>query len=91
MRAETVVGVFDMDTATTEAVTKDFLSSAQRDGRLIVTTYELPKSFILTVDDMVTLSQLSTSSLAGRISSGDLTPQTADNTGRKEISENKST
>ncbi len=71
MRAESIIGIFDMDTATTEAATKEFLSSSQREGRVILTTYELPKSFILTEDDMVTLSQLSTSSLAGRIASGD--------------------
>lgn len=70
MRAETVIGIFDMDTATTSAATKEFLSSAQSEGRVVLTTYELPKSFILTADDMVTLSQLSPSSLAGRMKSG---------------------
>lgn len=70
MREETIVGIFDMDTATMEPATKEFLSSSQREGRVVLTTYELPKSFILTVDDMVTLSQLSTSALAGRITAG---------------------
>ena len=70
MREETIVGIFDMDTATMGTATKEFLSSSQREGRVVLTTYELPKSFILTVDDMVTLSQLSTSALAGRITAG---------------------
>ncbi len=70
MREETIVGIFDMDTATMGPATKEFLSSSQREGRVVLTTYELPKSFILTVDDMVTLSQLSTSALAGRITAG---------------------
>ena len=67
LRAETIIGIFDMDTATVGAETKEFLSSAQREGRVILTTYELPRSFILTADDMVTLSQLSPSALSGRI------------------------
>lgn len=67
LRAETVIGIFDMDTATVSAETKEFLSSAQREGRVILTTYELPRSFILTEDDMVTLSQLSPSALSGRM------------------------
>ena len=70
LRAETIIGIFDMDTATVGISTKDFLSSAQREGRVVLTTYELPRSFILTADDMVTLSQLSTSALAGRICEG---------------------
>ncbi len=63
-----IIGIFDMDTATIAEETKKFLNTAQREGRIILTTYELPKSFILTDDDMVTLSQLSTASLAGRVS-----------------------
>ena len=66
IRAENIIGIFDMDTATVSDVTKEYLSSAQREGRVILTTYELPRSFILTGDDMVTLSQLSTAALSGR-------------------------
>ncbi len=67
IRAENIIGIFDMDTATVSDATKDFLSSAQREGRVVLTTYELPRSFILTADDMVTLSQLSPSALSGRV------------------------
>lgn len=72
LRAETIIGIFDMDTATMGVATKDFLSSSQREGRVVLTTYELPRSFILTADDMVTLSQLSTSALSGRLLEGSL-------------------
>ena len=68
LRAETIIGIFDMDTSTVSAATKDFLSSAQREGRVILTMYDIPRSFILTADDMVTLSQLSTGALSGRTS-----------------------
>ena len=67
IRAEDVIGIFDMDSATVGGDTKEFLARSQREGRVITTTYELPRSFILTCDDMVTISQLSTSALGGRI------------------------
>ena len=66
LRAEEIIGIFDMDSATVAAETKEFLARSQREGRVISTSYELPKSFILTCDDMVTLSQFSSSSLLGR-------------------------
>lgn len=67
-----IIGIFDMDTATVSSETKKFLNEAQREGRIILTTYELPKSFILTDDDMVTLSQLSVPALSGRIKNGEM-------------------
>lgn len=66
-RAEEIIGVFDMDTATVADDTREFLARSQREGRVIATTYELPRSFILTCDDMVTISQLSPNALGGRI------------------------
>ena len=67
-----IIGIFDMDTATVSDVTKKFLSEFQATGRVVLTTYELPRSFILTRDDMVTLSQLSVSAIAGRIRDGEM-------------------
>lgn len=72
IRTRSIIGVFDMDTATVSPETKKFLSECQREGRIILTTYELPKSFILTNDDMVTLSQLSVPAIAGRVKNGDM-------------------
>lgn len=72
IKTKSIIGVFDMDTATVASETKKFLSECQREGRIILTTYELPKSFILTDDDMVTLSQLSVPAISGRIKNGDM-------------------
>ena len=66
-RAEEIIGVFDMDTSTVSDETKEFLARSQKEGRVINTTYELPRSFILTCDDMVMISQLSPGALGGRI------------------------
>jgi len=49
-RLRDIVGVFDLDTATVSAVTKSFLSNAEKRGEVegIIT---LPKSFILVSSD----------------------------------------
>ncbi|MCD7944660.1 MAG: DUF370 domain-containing protein [Clostridia bacterium] len=64
-----IIGIFDMDSATVSGTTKDFLNKSQNEGRLIVLTHELPKSFILTGDDMVTLSELMSVTVAARTKS----------------------
>ncbi len=62
-----IVGIFDMDTATVSADTKKFLQRADREGDTETLVSEVPKSFLLTHDGRVYFSQISTSSLMGRI------------------------
>ena len=70
---ERVVGIFDMDNATVSQITRSYLTSAQREGRLESCGLELPKSFILCFegDDpkntRVCFSKLSAASLLGRL------------------------
>ena len=47
MRLKDIIGVFDLDTSTVSGVTKNFLSRAEKNGR-IEGTKVLPKSFVLT-------------------------------------------
>jgi len=44
---EEVIGIFDLDNTTGSHITRKFLNAAQRDGRVIAVTEELPKSFII--------------------------------------------
>jgi hypothetical protein len=66
LRSRSVVGIFDSDTATVSAATKDFLKRKQKADKLLSSSAELPKSFLLTESGEVWLSQLSTSALLGR-------------------------
>ncbi|MBO4770370.1 MAG: DUF370 domain-containing protein [Clostridia bacterium] len=61
-----IIGIFDADTATVEDTTKEFLRRAEKEGRSELIVEELPKSFIVTRDNKVYFSQISTSSLYGR-------------------------
>lgn len=49
IRQRDIIGVFDLDTSTVSGVTKNFLSKAEKDGR-ITDINILPKSFVLTAD-----------------------------------------
>lgn len=67
IRTKTIVAVFDLDYASQNKDTLDFLRRAEKEGRLINVTEQLPKAFILTNDGNVYLTQLSSQTLAGRI------------------------
>lgn len=42
-----IVGVFDLDNSTVSRHTRDFLSKAQKEGRVVNVSMELPKSFVV--------------------------------------------
>jgi extracellular matrix regulatory protein B len=46
-----LIGVFDLDATTTGSVdTRDFLSRAEREGRLDVLSADIPRTFVVTLD-----------------------------------------
>ena len=59
VRVEKIIGIFDLDSASTAEDTKAILKKAEREGALIQAGYELPKSFVLTSDGKIHLSQFS--------------------------------
>ena len=66
IRTRTIIGVFDMDTATMTGATRGFLQNAERSGRMVNANEDIPKSFILTEDGSVYTLQISTAALVGR-------------------------
>ena len=42
-----IVGIFDIDYCSVDRRTRDFLSRAQREGRIVDVSQEIPKSFIV--------------------------------------------
>ena len=68
-----IVGVFDIENTTVEKCTKLLLDRAEKEKKCIYTTYDMPKSFIVTVRDgkeKVYISQLSAATLKKRLASG---------------------
>ena len=70
-----IVGIFDIEGSSVSKITRDFLNNAQKRGKKIVyCTYELPKSFVVTLDDELTeriyISQISCATLLKRFNKG---------------------
>ena len=65
-----VVGIFDLDTASYSHITREYLKNAQQAGKIINISDDLPRSFVIceSPDDGVTLllSQLNSSTLMKR-------------------------
>ena len=74
IRTKDIIGIFDMDTATMEPTTRDYLRAAEKNGRMVNIKEEIPKSFIVACHeknrDTVYVSQISSSALVGRIHTG---------------------
>ena len=56
IRKKDIVAIFDMDSATVSSVTKKFLSTAQKEGRVKALGLDLPRTFIVMRDGTVYLS-----------------------------------
>ena len=65
-----IVGIFDLEKSSVSKNTKDYLSEATKQKRVVNCTLELPKSFIVTLDrdltERVYISQLACSTLKKR-------------------------
>ena len=70
IRTETILGIFDLDNTTVSIHSRDYLARAQREGRVVNVSFELPKSFVVCLEEdgreMVYISQLAPSTLIKR-------------------------
>lgn len=70
VRTRDIIGIFDMDNATVSAASKRYLSMAQKQGRVVNVTEELPKTFVVCSDPegniTVYISQISSTTLKKR-------------------------
>ena len=70
-----VVGVFDLDNTSTSKHTRAYLERAQREGRIVDVSGELPRSFVVCRDhgqEVVYLTQISSRTLMRRAEEGTL-------------------
>ncbi len=66
VRAENILGIFDLDNTSVSKHTRDFLGRAEKSGQVTNVSYELPRSFIVCVEQgktRVYISQISTATL----------------------------
>ena len=70
----TVIGIFDLDNTTNSQITRKFLSDAEKAGRVVNVSDELPRSFVVCSDEnagskdsqKIFISQLSSQTLMKR-------------------------
>lgn len=65
INTKNIIGIFDMDTSTVNKATRDYLSMAEKEKRVIYVNYELPKSFIV-CEDKIYVCPLNTATLLKR-------------------------
>ncbi len=68
VREQDVIGIFDIDTTSTDKRAREFLTRAEQEGAVVSMSNDIPKSFILTdfPYETVYLSPISSAALAGR-------------------------
>ena len=65
-----IIGIFDLENTTVSKKTRDFLSKSEKRREVIYTSYELPKSFVVTSKkgkNKVYISQISPTTLNKRL------------------------
>ncbi len=64
-RDKNIIGCFDMDGKWDSDVTKEFLKKAEREGKTFTAGEDLPRTFVLT-DDEVVFTHISTIAIEAR-------------------------
>lgn len=67
-----IIGIFDMDKTTVSKKTREYLKTSEIDGRVKYLSYDLPKSFIVCIENgerVVYISRLSPGTLIKRLDS----------------------
>ena len=70
IRTRDIIGIFDLDNATTSGITRKYLSEADKQGQVGSAAEDIPKSFIVYREngkEKILFSQLSTAALHGRM------------------------
>lgn len=77
VRSEDIIGIFDIENTSISKITRDFLAFSEKSKKVITTSYDLPRSYILEKSGKLYISPISPSTLVKRMESN--------KTSRKEI------
>lgn len=65
LRKKDIAFIFDLDSSTVSVHTRNFLKKAEKENRVIMLGFDLPKSFVVTKDNLIYLSPFNTSTIKG--------------------------
>lgn len=73
VKQDTILGIFDLENSTISPITRQYLAAAEKSGRVVNVSMEMPKTFIVCCDTLggekkttVYISQISTATLRKR-------------------------
>ena len=70
INTKNLIGIFDIEKSSISKFTKEFLGNVEKTKRIVNVSYEMPKSFIVCLDEdfneTVYISQISTATLKKR-------------------------
>lgn len=76
INTKNLIGIFDIEKSSISKFTKEYLNNAEKMRRIVNVSYELPKSFIVCLDEnfneTVYISQISTATLRKRFVKNDI-------------------
>lgn len=65
-----IIGIFDLENTSVSKRTRDFLNKAEKKGKVVTISYDLPRSFIIAgknyKDSKIYISQISSQTLLKR-------------------------
>lgn len=67
LRSEDIVGIFDIENTSISKITKEFLKESEKKKRVITTSYDLPRSYILDKNENLYISPISPATIVKRI------------------------
>ena len=76
IKKQTIIGIFDLDSATVSSVTKKYINKNEKEGNILYGDYDLPRAFVLHEDKKnkkykIKLSRISSQGLKIRAESDD--------------------
>ena len=63
LRKKDISFIFDLDSSTVSVHTRNFLKKAEKEKRVILLGFDLPKSFVVTKDNKVYLSPFNSATI----------------------------
>ena len=65
IRKKDISFIFDLDSATVSVHTRNFLKKAEKEGRVTMLGFDLPRSFVVTRENKVFLSPFNSATIKG--------------------------
>ena len=67
VETDKIVGIFDLDNTSWSHITRQYLSQAERDGKVQNAAEDIPRSFVVRTDETIVLTQPAAATLARRL------------------------